>query len=141
MRIDGLGEGEPEGHQDGAVDEVLDLDARARPHAEQVARLRPPLRIGDVVDAVLLYVERPVRIAQLQAAKLAHRALPVKDPVACTPVGLGAIGRRRCGRLSIGTWQKELSMVAPLERVRLGVRGHGEHRGPERRGLPRSPAL
>ena len=31
-----LGEGEPERHQDGAVDEVLDLDAGSGPHAEDV---------------------------------------------------------------------------------------------------------
>ena len=40
----GLGEGEPEGHEDGAVDEVLDLDARAGPHAADVPRGRPSAR-------------------------------------------------------------------------------------------------
>ena len=46
MRESGLGEGEPEGHQDGAVNEVLDLDAGAGPHAEDVLGLAHRSLIG-----------------------------------------------------------------------------------------------
>ncbi len=42
----GLGEGEPECHQDGAVEEVLHLDAGAGPHAEDVLRLAQRSLIG-----------------------------------------------------------------------------------------------
>ena len=52
-----LGESEPEGHQDGAVNEVLDLHAGSRPHAEDVLGRGPPLALGDVVDPLLFDAE------------------------------------------------------------------------------------
>ena len=57
---DGLGEGEPERHQDGAVEEVLGLHAGARPHSEDVPRPGPAFALGDEVDPVLLDRERVV---------------------------------------------------------------------------------
>jgi hypothetical protein len=52
-----LGEAEAETHQDGAVHEVLDVDAGAGPQAGDVTGSRPPLALGDEVDPVVLDVE------------------------------------------------------------------------------------
>ena len=49
-----LGERESERHEHRAVHQVLEVDAGARPHAEQVTRGGPPLPDRDVVDAALL---------------------------------------------------------------------------------------
>ena len=58
-----MGEGEAEGHQDGAVDEVLHVDVGARPHTEEVTGPSPAFGLGDVVDAVLLDAKDLVRLA------------------------------------------------------------------------------
>ena len=57
-----LGERQPERHQDGAVNEVLDLHAGAGPHAEDVPRRGPALAFGDEVDPVLFDLERIVDV-------------------------------------------------------------------------------
>ncbi len=49
-----LAEGEAEGHQHDPVHQVLEVDAGASPHAEQVAGSGPPLPARDVLDAALL---------------------------------------------------------------------------------------
>ena len=59
---DHLGEREPERHEDGAVNEVLDLHAGAGPHAEDVPRRGPALAFGDEVDPVLFDLERIVDV-------------------------------------------------------------------------------
>ena len=53
-----LEERQTEGHQDAAVDEVLDLHAGAGPHAEDVAGCGPTFARRDEVHAVLFDVER-----------------------------------------------------------------------------------
>ena len=66
-----LGEGQPEGHQDGAVDEVLDLHAGARPTCRaDVLRGGPALALGDEVDPVLLDVERLVGLGVVNDREL-----------------------------------------------------------------------
>ena len=54
---DHLGERQPEGHEDGAVNEVLDLHAGPGPHAEDVLGRGPALALGDEVDPVLFDLE------------------------------------------------------------------------------------
>ncbi len=87
---DDLGEGEPERHEDGAVDEVLDLHARAGPHAADVPRPRPSLALRDEVDPVLLDVERLFGLRVVDDRQVfrvvlgdRHRSLP---PL-CSPRG------------------------------------------------------
>ena len=59
MRATCLNEGEPEDViRTAAVDEVLDLHAGPRPHAEDVPRSSPTLALGNEVDPVLFDVER-----------------------------------------------------------------------------------
>jgi hypothetical protein len=57
-----LGERETERHQDGAVNEVLDLHAHPGPHAEDVPWGGPPLTLGDEVDPMLFDPERIIDI-------------------------------------------------------------------------------
>jgi hypothetical protein len=60
-----LGEAQPEGHQHDAVDEVLDLEAGAGPHAEQIARLGPALGFRDEVGSVRLDSKRSAYVEGL----------------------------------------------------------------------------
>ena len=137
MSDHGLGEREAESHQDGAVDEVLDLDARPGPHAEQVARLRPSLGVGDVVDAVLLDVEGLSDSASGQPGHSDQSGALQRSQSTLSSCQSTARHRRLAWNherwfawaprrvVGGGMRRRENRMVTAVERVRLGVVGTG----------------
>ena len=84
-----LDEGQTEGHQDAAVDEVLHLDAGAGPHAEDVPGSGPTFAGRDEIHAVLFDVERLRRLRVVndrQILRDCHRAASLVFPRGPAPV-------------------------------------------------------
>ena len=111
---DDLDEGQPEGHQDGAVNEVLDLHARAGPHPEDVPRGGPALALGDEVDAVLFDVERLFGVGVVNDCELfcIHRDYLPRCASWCRP------GRSAPPGSSVCTAPLSASGAPPCERPR-----------------------
>ena len=119
MRTTASVEAEPERHQDRAVDQVLDVDARTGPQPRDRARRRPPLRRRDEVDAVLLDVEREVVVRQHVDAR--------RSPLASSSSSTAARVWRTASRRGVRVTRPPIALRAwgPLERAAPLVAAHG----------------
>jgi hypothetical protein len=91
---DRLGDGQAEGHDQRAVEQVLHVEHRARPQPEQSGWPHLAVRVGNQVDPALFDLERGVLLGHLRLRLAAARAAGER---VATHLSLQSPGPRRLG--------------------------------------------